>query len=97
MHEPRSHAAHGQNFYSWGGAASRGATLIGYRSTIKSNWYQGERAPHHFSNKVECHRFDAGGEHGHHGGDDALAHDFPAAITSTRPSLNPLGAALLGA
>ena len=36
------HAVYSQNFYSRGGAAARGATLIGYRGTIAFDWYRDE-------------------------------------------------------
>ena len=92
------HAVYSQNFYARGSAAARGATLIGYRGTIKFDWYEGKLTLHHHrSGKVEQQRFGAGGEHGHHGGDEALARDFLAVIAGGGPSRAPLDAALLSA
>ena len=90
------HAVYSQNFYSRGGAAARGATLIGYRGTIRFDWYAGELTlHHHHSTKVERRRFAADGDAGHHGGDDELARDFLAAIAGDGSGRTPLDAALL--
>jgi predicted dehydrogenase len=93
-YESGLHLVYTQNFYTRRGAAARGATLVGYRGTVKFDWYQDEVTVHyHQSNKVERHRFEATGE-GHHGGDKELARDFLAALTGRGPSRAPLAAGL---
>src|SRR5262249_44973967 len=68
------HAVYTQNFYTRRGAAARGATLIGYRGTLKFDWYRDElTVHHHHSGRVDTHRFESGPGEGHHGGDSALA------------------------
>lgn len=92
------HAVYSQNFYTRGGAAARGATLIGYRGTIKFDWYQDElTVHHHHSGKTERHRFDVGDGHGHHGGDEELARDFLDVISGRHQGRAPLHAAILSA
>src|SRR4029077_9689462 len=60
MYESGSHAVYTQNFYTRRGAASRGATLVGYKGTIRFDWYSDELVVyHHHSNQVERHRFDS--------------------------------------
>lgn len=89
------HAVYTQNFYARRSAAARGATLIGYRGTIKFDWYQNElTVAYHHVDKVERHRFDAAGE-GHHGGDKELAHDFLGVITGKGASRAPLEAGIM--
>src|SRR5205814_971012 len=71
------HAVYTQNFYTRRGAAARGVTLVGYRGTLKFDWYQDElTVHHHFSARVDRHRFEPLPGEGHHGGDAALARNF---------------------
>ena len=95
QYETGMHVVYSQNFYTRRGAAARGATLIGYRGTIKFDWYQDEIVVHHHhSDRVERHRFETTGD-GHHGGDKELAHDFLGCITSGARTRTPLEAGLL--
>ncbi len=95
QYEGGLHAVYSQNFYTRGAAAVRGATLIGYRGTIKFDWYAGDLILHHHATgKIERHSF-GDGEAGHHGGDDELARDFLAAIDGRGRSRTPLAVALL--
>ncbi|HET8630317.1 MAG TPA: Gfo/Idh/MocA family oxidoreductase [Thermomicrobiales bacterium] len=95
QYESGLHAVYTQNFYTRRGAAARGATLVGYRGTVKFDWYQNEvTVHHHHTDKVERHRFEATGE-GHHGGDMELARDFLHALAGQAPSRAPLDAGLL--
>jgi predicted dehydrogenase len=92
-----THAVYTQNFYARRGAAARGATLIGYRGTLRFDWYQNElTVHHHHSSRVERHRFESSAE-GHHGGDVELARDFLAVLTGAGPSRAPLAAGILSA
>lgn len=96
-YESGLHAVYTQNFYTRRGAAARGATLVGYRATLKFDWYGDELVVHHHhSNRVERHRFETTGD-GHHGGDKELAHDFLAVLTGTGPSRTPLETGVLSA
>lgn len=96
-YESGLHAVYTQNFYTRRGAAARGATLVGYRGTLKFDWYQDEIVVHHHhSNRVERHRFEVDGE-GHHGGDKELARDFLNVVTGRGESRAPLAAGLLSA
>lgn len=97
QYESGMHVVYSQNFYARRGAAARGATLIGYRGTIKFDWYQDEVVVyHHHSNRVERHHFETTGE-GHHGGDRELARDFLNVLTGNGPSRAPLSAGILSA
>lgn len=92
------HAVYSQNFYSRRGAVARGATLIGYRGTIRFDWYRGElTVDQHHSGKTERYLFGAEGEGGHHGGDEGLARDFLDIVEGTGPGRAPLAAGLLSA
>jgi predicted dehydrogenase len=94
-YESGLHLTYTQNFYTRRGAAARGATLVGYRGTLKFDWYQDELVVHHHhSNRVERHRFETTGD-GHHGGDQELAHDFLQTVSGRGPSRAPLEAGLL--
>ena len=94
-YESGLHAVYTQNFYTRRGAAARGATLIGYRGTIKFDWYQDELLVHyHHSGRVERHHFEVAGG-GHHGGDEELMRDFLDVVTGHGASRAPLAAGLL--
>ena len=94
QYENGVHAVYTQNFYARRGAAARGATLIGYRGTLKFDWYQDELVVHHHhSNRVERHRLEATGQD-HFGGDKELAHDFLKAITGDGASRSTLDAGI---
>lgn len=96
-YESGLHAVYTQNFYTRRGAAARGATLVGYRATLKFDWYGDELVVHHHhSNRIERHRFETTGD-GHHGGDKELAHDFLAVLTGTGASRTPLETGVLSA
>ena len=96
-YESGLHAVYTQNFYARRAAAARGATLIGYRGTIRFDWYQDEIVViHHHTGRVERHRFESTGE-GHHGGDRELAHDFLQIVTGRGTSRAPLAAGILSA
>ncbi|HEV8634078.1 MAG TPA: Gfo/Idh/MocA family oxidoreductase [Chloroflexota bacterium] len=90
------HLVYTQNFYTRRGAAARGATLIGYRGTLRFDWYQDElTVHHHHTGRVERHRFEAGhGETGHHGGDAELARDFLKIVAGKGVARTPLEVAL---
>jgi predicted dehydrogenase len=95
QYESGMHAVYSQNFYARRGAAARGATLLGYRGTIKFDWYQDEIVVHyHHSNRVERHRFETTGD-GHHGGDKELARDFLNVLTGRGTSRTPLQAGIV--
>jgi predicted dehydrogenase len=72
------------------------ATVIGYRGTLRFDWYQDElTVHHHHTGRVERHRFEAGPEEtGHHGGDTELARDFLRIVASEGVSRTPLEVAL---
>jgi predicted dehydrogenase len=94
MYESGIHAVYTQNFYTRRGAAARGATLVGYRGTIKFDWYTDELVVHHHhDNRIERHRFESKSEN-HHGGDAALAADFLAIARGDGVSRAPLAAGL---
>jgi predicted dehydrogenase len=91
------HAVYTQNFYTRRGAAARGATLVGYRATLKFDWCQDELVVHHHhSNRVDRHRFESTAD-GHHGGDKELAHDFLQILGGKQSSRTPLEAGILSA
>ena len=81
------------------GVARRPAasTLIGYKGTLKFDWYQDEIVVHHHhTNRVERHRFENVGG-GHHGGDAQLCQDFLNILTGRAPSRSGLDAGLQSA
>jgi len=90
------HLVYSQNFYTRRGAAARGATLIGYRGSLRFDWYQDELTVYqHHTGRVERHRFEAGPEEtGHHGGDTELARDFLKIVAGEGVSRTPLEVAL---
>ena len=95
QYESGVHAVYTQNFYTRRGAAARGATLVGYRGTIKFDWYQDELVVHnHHSGRIERHHFEVAGG-GHHGGDAELVQDFLDVVTGRGTSRAPLAAGLL--
>lgn len=95
QYEGGIHAVYTENQYIRRGAAARGVTLVGYRGTLKFDWYQDELVVHHhFTNRVERHRFETTGE-GHHGGDRELARDFLDVLTGRGKSRAPLEAGIL--
>ena len=89
-----AHGAYSQVFFSRRrDAASRGATISGYRGTVRFDWYRGElvNARHH-EPRTEVTRFDHGA--GHFGGDTALARSFLSLVRGGRNSAAPIEAGL---
>jgi predicted dehydrogenase len=88
-----AHGAYTQVFYSGKGAASRGATLSGYRGTLSFDWYRNElhlaRHQEPFTDTVR-----AAEGMSHFGGDLELARNFAAVVRGRSPSLAPLAAGL---
>lgn len=97
QYESGIHAVYTQNFYTRRGAAARGVTLVGYRGTLKFDWYQDEIVVHHHhDNRIERHRFENVGG-GHHGGDAELCADFINILTDRGASRSTLEAGLQSA
>ncbi|MFH1615588.1 MAG: Gfo/Idh/MocA family oxidoreductase [Planctomycetota bacterium] len=85
-----------QNFFARCKAAGRGATLVGYKGTLRFDWYKEliEIISHH-SNEITEIRLKSGGEH--HGGDAALCRNFINLIRNRQSSRTPLHTGLLSA
>jgi predicted dehydrogenase len=94
-YESGMHLAYTQNFFARKGAATRGATLLGYKGTIEFDWYTDELKVHmHHTPRSETHKLDSKAM-SHGGGDLVLAQSFINIITGQAPSIAPLDAGLL--
>ncbi|HEY3289609.1 MAG TPA: Gfo/Idh/MocA family oxidoreductase, partial [Anaerolineae bacterium] len=94
-YESGMHVSYTQNFYARKGAATRGATLIGYKGTLQFDWYTDELKVHmHHSPRTETHKFDSKAM-SHGGGDLVLAQNFLDVIGGKGESVSPLKAGLL--
>lgn len=83
------HAAYSQNFFTRGGAATRGARFIGYHGTMEFDWFTSTLRvlPHH-SSHFETHEVDKTQAHG--GGDSVLAANFIDVIRGDREPISTL-------
>lgn len=94
-YESGMHVSYSQNFYARKGAATRGATLIGYEGTLQFDWYTDELKVHlHHSPRTETHKFDSRAM-SHGGGDLVLAQNFIDVINGRCESVSPLQAGIL--
>ena len=89
-------ASYLQNFYTRRATVARGATLIGYKGTLKFDWPEEKYhiTMHHTSEQetVECKS-----AHGHHGGDEELVRSFLDVIRTGAASISPIHAGILSA
>jgi len=71
QYESGMHVSYSQNFYARKGAATRGATFIGYRGTLQFDWYTDElKVFMHHTPRVETHKIDSKAMS--HGGGDLV-------------------------
>ncbi len=95
QYETGMHVSYSQNFYARKAAATRGATLIGYKGTIQFDWYTDElEVSMHHTPRVEVHKFDSKAM-SHGGGDLVLAQSYVDALRGAGESVAPLDAGLL--
>ena len=91
-----SHGVYTQVFFARRDAGCRGATVSGYRGTVRFDWYTGElqRIRHHapFSATER-----ASGGAAHFGGDLELARNFFAVVRSGAASRTPIAAGIQSA
>ena len=93
-YESGMHLSYSQNFFAAKGAATRGATLLGYKGTIEFDWYTDELKVHmHHTPRVESHKVDSKAM-SHGGGDLVLAQSFVDIICGKGTSVAPLEAGL---
>jgi len=94
------HGVYTQNFFARHGAAARGATISGQRSTISFDWCTDRirRVWHHEAREemLTVKGTDSEGS-GHGGGDGALARNFLAVVRAGAPSIAPLRCGLASA
>ncbi len=90
------HGVYTQNFFARHGAAARGATISGQRSTIGFDWCTDRirRAWHHAAHEESL---TVKGADGHGGGDGALARNFVAVVRDGAASIAPLRCGLASA
>jgi hypothetical protein len=94
-YETGMHVSYSQNFFARRGAATRGATLLGYKGTLQFDWYTDEVKVHmHHTPRVETHRVDSKAL-SHGGGDTVLAQSFIDVMRGAGDSVAPLEAGLL--
>ena len=94
-YETGMHVSYSQNFFARRGAATRGATLLGYKGTLQFDWYTDEVKVHmHHTPRVETHKVDSKAL-SHGGGDTVLAQSFLDVMRGTGESVSPLSAGLL--
>lgn len=90
------HACYTQNFLTRRDAATRGATLIGYKGTIQFDWYTNlvKITSHHASrtDTVNCTS-----QHGHGGGDLELIVNFVNVMKGKAKSRSPISAGIMSA
>jgi predicted dehydrogenase len=79
-----------QVFFSKGKAATRGATISGYRGTVSFDWYtnQVRHVPH---TEGGVHIWEPAEAGSHFGGDEELARNFVAVVKGEQKSISPLG------
>lgn len=95
-YESGAQAVYSQNFFVRRAAAKRGATLIGYKGTIKFDWRANSfTVIHHHTTKVD--NVDLASRGGHGGGDLELARSFIKVIREGAPSRSPLSAGITSA
>ena len=95
QYETGLHVSYSQNFFARKGAATRGATLIGYKGTLQFDWYTDELKVYmHHSPRVETHKIDSKAM-SHGGGDLVLARNFLDVILGKGNSVSPLQAGLM--
>jgi predicted dehydrogenase len=95
QYETGMHVSYSQNFFARKGAATRGATLIGYKGTVQFDWYTDElKVFMHHTPRVEVHKFDSKAM-SHGGGDLVLAQSFVDIAQGCGESVSPLSAGLL--
>ncbi len=95
-YEDGSHASYTQNFLSRRTAASRGATVTGYESTLSFDWYKGTvTVIDHHRDRVDS--FNVKATSGHLGGDEALARNFVDVCLARDESRTDLASGLLSA
>lgn len=88
-----AHGAYTQVFFTGKGAASRGATISGYRGTLSFDWYRNElRLVRHQEPFADTVRAAEGVSH--FGGDLELARNFAAVVRGRAASLAPIDAGL---
>ncbi len=94
-YETGMHVSYSQNLFARKGAATRGATLIGYSGTLEFDWYTDELKVHlHHTPRVETHKIDSKAM-SHGGGDLVLAQSFARLMQGRGESVSPLSAGLL--
>ena len=95
QYETGMHVSYSQNFFARKGAATRGATLLGYKGTVQFDWYTDElKVFMHHTPRVEVHKVDSKAMP-HGGGDLALALNFVDVLKGRALSITPLSAGLL--
>ncbi len=97
QYESGMHVSYSQNFYARKGAATRGATLIGYKGTVQFDWYTDElKVFMHHTPRVETHKIDSKAM-SHGGGDLVLVQSYLDIIRNPGSSVSvaPLQAGLL--
>ncbi len=88
------HACYTQNFVSRRSAATRGATIVGYKATLRFDWYTDRiTLISHHTDQVE--QIDVKPTSTHSGGDQALAESFIAVLRGREQSRANLRAGLL--
>lgn len=97
QYESGMHVSYSQNFHARREAATRGATLIGYKGTVQFDYYKSELKVYmHHKNEVGTYQVKPEDD-GHGGGDTVLAQNFIHVIKGEAASLSPLEAGLLSA
>ncbi|MBN1808402.1 MAG: Gfo/Idh/MocA family oxidoreductase [Planctomycetes bacterium] len=95
-YESGAQAVYTQNFFARRDARYRGATIFGYKGTIRFDWATNElTVVHHHTNRTE--RYDVSARGGHGGGDLELVDSFYRAIKEGEPSRSPLRAGVVSA
>jgi predicted dehydrogenase len=95
QYETGMHVSYSQNFFARKGAATRGATLLGYKGTVEFDWYTDElKVFMHHTPRVEVHKVDSKAQ-SHGGGDMVLAQSFLDVISGKASTVSPLDAGLL--
>jgi predicted dehydrogenase len=94
-YETGMHVSYSQNFVARKAAATRGATLVGYKGTVQFDWYTDElKVLMHHTPRVEIHKIDSKAM-SHGGGDLVLAQNFVDVMFGKCESVAPLEAGLL--
>lgn len=83
-----AHGLYTQVFFTRGDAAARGATISGYRGTLKFDWHTNElKLVNHFAPATKIKK---GKKGSHFGGDDELARNFISVIQGKAGSRTPI-------